>query len=51
MTLPAIRREWLLDFVALTIVYFLLAYVVLPVLWRHHEHEPGLASLPKGEPA
>jgi hypothetical protein len=27
-------------------VYFLLAYVVLPALWRHHEHEPGLAALP-----
>jgi len=46
MKLPAIRREWLLDFVAVAIVYFLLAYVVLPALWRHHEHEPGLASLP-----
>src|SRR5450631_2687575 len=22
------------------------AYVVLPVLWTHHEHEPGLASMP-----
>jgi hypothetical protein len=46
MTLLAIRRQWLLDFVAVAIVYFLLAYVVLPALWRHHEHEPGLASLP-----
>jgi hypothetical protein len=27
------------------IVYLLLAYVVLPALWTHHEHEPGLASL------
>ncbi len=27
-------------------VYFVLAYVVLPGLWTHHEHEPGLASLP-----
>ncbi len=28
------------------IVYFLLAYALLPALWRHHEHEPGLAELP-----
>ena len=46
MKLLAIRRQWLLDFAAVAIVYFLLAYVVLPALWRHHEHEPGLASLP-----
>ncbi|MDR3483675.1 MAG: LssY C-terminal domain-containing protein [Bradyrhizobium sp.] len=46
MKLLAIRRQWLFDFAAVAIVYFLLAYVVLPALWRHHEHEPGLASLP-----
>jgi len=46
MTLLAIRRRWLLDFAAAAIVYFVLAYVLLPALWRHHEHEPGLASLP-----
>jgi hypothetical protein len=28
------------------IVYFAMAYVLLPALWRHHEHEPGLAVLP-----
>jgi hypothetical protein len=27
-------------------IYLLLAYIVLPALWRHHEHEPGLAELP-----
>jgi tripartite-type tricarboxylate transporter receptor subunit TctC len=27
-------------------VYLALAYVVLPALWSHHEHEPCLASLP-----
>ena len=27
--------------------YLILAYVLLPVLWTHHEHEPGLASLPE----
>jgi hypothetical protein len=28
------------------IAYLMLAYVILPALWSHHEHEPGLASLP-----
>ena len=46
MKLLAIRRQWLLDFAAVAVAYFLLAYVVLPALWRHYEHEPGLASLP-----
>jgi LssY C-terminus len=40
------RRRGLLVLAALVIVYLMLAYVVLPALWRHHEHEPGLASLP-----
>jgi hypothetical protein len=31
---------------ALVLAYCGLAYVVLPALWRHREHEPGLASLP-----
>src|SRR5580698_5929425 len=39
-------RQWLLDFVAVAVIYFLLAYVVLPAFWKHYEHEPGLASLP-----
>jgi hypothetical protein len=29
-----------------TLVYLLLAYAVLPELWRHREREPGLAELP-----
>ena len=28
--------------------YFLLAYIVLPALWRHHEHEPGPRVAPDG---
>ena len=40
------RRRGLIALGALVIVYLMLAYVVLPALWRHHEHEPGLASLP-----
>jgi hypothetical protein len=41
-----VRRRWLPVLAAVAIVYLLLAYVVLPALWTHHEHEPGLASLP-----
>jgi hypothetical protein len=46
MSVHLTRRRWLLTCVALAIVYLLLAYVVLPALWRHHEHEPGLAFMP-----
>ena len=27
-------------------IYLSLAYVALPALWAHREHEPGLALLP-----
>ena len=27
-------------------VYIVLAYIVLPLLWTHHEHQKGLADLP-----
>jgi hypothetical protein len=40
------KRRWLLVIAAVAAVYLALAYVVLPALWSHHEHEPGLASLP-----
>jgi hypothetical protein len=46
MKLHLNRRRWLLGLTALAIAYLLLAYVVVPALWRHHEHEPGLAALP-----
>jgi hypothetical protein len=46
MNLSVRRRRWLLIFGAMPIVYLLLAYLVLPALWTHHEHEPGLAALP-----
>src|ERR1700732_4469134 len=39
-------RRWLIVLVGVLIAYLLLAYVILPALWSHHEHEPGLASLP-----
>jgi hypothetical protein len=44
--LLARNRRWLLVLAAVPIVYLILAYVVFPVLWTHHEHEPGLATLP-----
>jgi hypothetical protein len=46
MNLLTIRRHWLFDLAAAAFVYLTLAYVALPALWTHHEHEPGLASLP-----
>jgi LssY C-terminus len=30
----------------LVVIYALLAYVALPALWTHYEHQKGLASLP-----
>jgi hypothetical protein len=29
--------------------YGLLAYIILPALWTHHEHQKGLAKLPMGD--
>jgi LssY C-terminus len=40
------RRRWWIVLVGVLIAYLMLAYVILPALWSHHEHEPGLASLP-----
>jgi hypothetical protein len=40
------RRRWWVLLVGVLITYLMLAYVILPALWRHHEREPGLASLP-----
>jgi hypothetical protein len=28
-------------------IYLLSAYVILPALWRHHEHHPSLSTAPK----
>ena len=39
-------RRWWIVLVGALIAYLMLAYVMLPALWSHHEHEPGLASLP-----
>jgi LssY C-terminus len=39
-------RRWLIILTVLAVSYFSLAYVLLPALWSHHEHEPRLAALP-----
>jgi len=46
MKLLPTRQRWRLALAAIAVAYLMLAYVLLPVLWTHHEHEPGLASLP-----
>ena len=33
--------------VALVIAWLLLAYLILPALWRHYEHQPALENAPK----
>ncbi len=32
---------------SIVVVYVCLSYLVLPALWRHYEHHPGLESSPK----
>ncbi len=39
-------ERFLLLALAVVIAYALLAYVVLPAAWTHHEHQKGLAALP-----
>ena len=46
MILHATKRRGLTVLAIAATLYFGLAYIVLPALWTHHEHEPGLASLP-----
>src|SRR5690242_19811895 len=38
-------QTWWVVVVGAVVAYLALAYVLLPRLWSHHEHEPGLASL------
>jgi hypothetical protein len=40
------RLRWWRVLAGVLFAYLLFAYLLLPALWRHHEHEPGLASLP-----
>ena len=39
-------RPLILLFTALAVAYLLLAYVVLPFVWRHYEHQKKLDGLP-----
>jgi LssY C-terminus len=36
----------LMTLLLVVLAYALMAYLVLPVFWTHHEHQKGLASLP-----
>jgi hypothetical protein len=40
------RRRWPIVLTTIPVAYFAIAYILLPALWSHHEHEPGLAVLP-----
>lgn len=46
MTRTTSRRRWWIVLAGVLIAYLVLSYLLLPALWSHHEHEPGLASLP-----
>ncbi len=46
MSLFQIEKRGFFVLITAAIIYLLLAYAALPALWTHHEHEPGLASLP-----
>ena len=51
-TKPVSRRRRLLvravkSVVAVVVAWLLLAYLILPALWRHYEHHPALESAPK----
>src|SRR5260370_4277228 len=39
-------ERFLLIALSVVVAYALLAYVVLPALWTHYEHQKGLATLP-----
>jgi hypothetical protein len=40
------KRRWPFRLAIVLLAYLALAYFLLPMLWIHHEHEAGLASLP-----
>ena len=51
-TKPVSRRRRLLVralkvVIALVVAWLLLAYLILPALWRHYEHHPALENAPK----
>ncbi len=39
-------RRWLVIFAVAALAYGVVAYALLPLLWRHYEHQLGLASKP-----
>jgi hypothetical protein len=39
-------RRWLVIFAVAAFAYGVVAYGLLPLLWRHYEHQQGLASKP-----
>jgi hypothetical protein len=39
-------RRWLVIFAVIALTYGVVAYALLPLLWRHYEHQQGLASKP-----
>src|SRR5271169_7120528 len=39
-------ERFLLLTLGIVLAYTLLAYIALPALWSHHEHQKGLANLP-----
>jgi hypothetical protein len=44
-------RRWtirgMMAFFIILCIWLMLAYVILPMLWRHYEHNPALADAPK----
>ena len=38
--------RWLATLAVLGAVYFLIAYLVLPSIWKQYEHQPGIADRP-----
>ncbi len=39
-------RRWLFILAVAALAYWAVAYALLPLLWRHYEHQQGLASKP-----
>ncbi|MGA9091044.1 MAG: hypothetical protein WB420_18280, partial [Bradyrhizobium sp.] len=39
-------ERFLLIALGVVLAYTILAYLALPALWSHHEHQRGLANLP-----
>jgi hypothetical protein len=37
-------RKWAIRIFALGVLYYVVAYMILPRLWVHHEHQPGLEA-------